>query len=200
MDTTLASTQPVPNIDNECQYSRIITVPPSNTPWPKFAEILHKVLKLLQDQLNTNVWIACWDTENDGVEKTIKCPKDIPESKAINRKLFSHYFSGFPNPKKNQSSKVFLKVRLITEKPETLPIKLNEIGPELSVGIQDELPAQLGRNPYACQAIKTESLGWLYGLIKSVDSNTFEKQLKLDLQLAGNVAIGVQWRSIKDEN
>jgi hypothetical protein len=192
MDTTIETTQTVPHIDNKCRYSLIITVPPSNTPWPKFAEILRKCLKLLQDQLNKNVWIAWWDNENDGVEKIIKCPKDIPEGKVINRKRFSHYFSGFPNPKKNQSSKVFLKVRLITE---TNP--LNEIGPELSVGIPDELPAHLGCNPYACQGVKLESLGWLYGSIKSVDSNTFAKQLKLDLQLAENVAIFQQDRETR---
>jgi hypothetical protein len=125
MDTTLERTQPVPHIDNKCRYSLIITVPPSNNPWPKFAEILRKTLKLLQDQLHKNVWIACWDNKNEGVENIIKCPKDIPEGKEINCKLFSHYFSGFPKSKKNQSSKVFLKVRLITgKKINTLPIKL----------------------------------------------------------------------------
>jgi hypothetical protein len=190
---------PLPDMTTECRYSMIITVPPSISPWPKYVDILRKCLKLLQDQMHTNLWIAGWDPESDLTNLVIKKPKDIPEGKATNRKLFSHFFSGFPNPKKNQSSKIFMKVRFTTDHPENMPIPLHEMGQALSEALADELPVQLGRNPYACQAVKSECLGWFYGSVKSVDSKKLAIQAVKALNLPPNVAIGLQWRSLKDE-
>jgi hypothetical protein len=177
----------------------IITVPPSTTPWPKYVEILRKCFKLLQAELNTNLWITGWDNKLDVTDKILKSPKDIPEGKAANRKLFSHYFSGFPNPKKNQTSKVFMKVRFLMNKPEIVPINLPELGQALSETIADEMPVQLRRNPYACQAVKSECLGWFYGSVKSIDSQVLAMKSIKAMNLPDNVALGIQWRSLKDK-
>jgi hypothetical protein len=189
----------LPDMKNECRYSMIITVPPSTAPWPKYVEILRKCFKLIQKELNTHVWIASWDPESDVTTKILKSPKDIPEGKATNRKLFSHYFSGFPNPKKNQASKVFMKVRFILQKPETLPISLSDMGSALSETLSDDLPVQLGRQPYACQAVKSECICWFYGSVKQIDSLALAKKVIKAMKLPRNVAIGLQWRSMKDE-
>jgi hypothetical protein len=187
----------VPSMD--CRYSLIITVPPSAKPWPKFVEILRTTLKFLQDNTSKNLWITNWDTEQE--EKIIKTPKDFPERKAINRKLFSHYFSGYPNPKKDKTSKVFLKVRFLTDGLSKIPITLDTIGAELWwEGLLEETPAQLGKNPYACQAVKVETIGWLFGSTKASDSKLFINNTRKQLKIPPHVAIGVQWRTIKDEN
>jgi hypothetical protein len=133
MDTdarTLAEEPPSPPLDCS-RYSLIITIPPSEKPWIKFIEILRKTLKFLQDKTSKRIWLTNWDTEQDGVEKIIKTPKDIPEGKVVNHKLFSHYFSGYANPKKDQTSKVFLKVRFLTDDLRKIPIALDKIGQEL---------------------------------------------------------------------
>jgi hypothetical protein len=108
----------VPGPLKECRYSLIITIPPSDKPWMKLTEILRKTLKFLQDNTTPDLWIANWDNEQDAEETIVKTAKDIPEGKAINRKHFAHLFSGYPNPKKDKTSKVFLKVRFLTEAPE----------------------------------------------------------------------------------
>jgi hypothetical protein len=197
---TATTTTALPDMNKECRFSMIITVPPSTTPWPKYVEILRKCFKMMQTELNDNLWITGWDDESDVTDKIIKSPKDIPEGKAANRKLFSHYFSGFPNPKKNQASKVFMKVRFLMNKPETIPIDLPELGQALSEAIGDELPVHLGRNPYACQAVKTECLGWFYGSVKSIDSKVLTRKVLNALNIPKNVSLGIQWRSLKDEH
>jgi hypothetical protein len=54
--------------------------------------------------------------------------------------------------------------------------------------------------PYACQAIRTECIGWLFGATKAVDSKTFVPALRLKLKIPDYVPIGIQWRTIKNEN
>jgi hypothetical protein len=182
--TLPAAIETAPTMD--CRYSLIITVPPSAKPWPKFVEILRKTLKFLQDNTSKNLWITNWDNEQD--EKIIKTPKDFPEGKAINRKLFSHYFSGYPNPKKDKTSKVFLKVRFLTDDLSKIPVPLDTVGAELWEG------------PYACQSVKVETIGWLFGSTKASDTKLFIKNTRKQLKIPPHVAIGVQWRTIKDEN
>jgi hypothetical protein len=195
--TLPAAIKTTPNID--CRYSLIIMVLPSAKPWPKFVEILRKTLKFLQDNTSKSLWITNWDNEQE--EKIIKTPKDFPEGKAINRKLFSHYFSGYPNPNKDKTSKVFLKVRFLTDNLSKIPIPLlDTIGVELWEGLLEETPTQLVKNPYACQAVKVETIGWLFGSTKASDSKLFIKNTRKQLKIPPHVAICVQWRTIKDEN
>jgi hypothetical protein len=86
----------------ECRYSLIITVPPSDKPWPKFTEILRKKLKYLQDNTSKHLWLANWDNEQDADIRIMKTPIDIPEGKAVDWKHFAQMFSGYPNPRKRQ--------------------------------------------------------------------------------------------------
>jgi hypothetical protein len=85
-------------------------IQPSLEPWKTFVETLRKLLKL----------IAAWDSDYDATEKFIKKPRDFPVGAAKKRKHYANYFSGYPNPKKNKTSKVYLEVRFLAPKPDKL--------------------------------------------------------------------------------
>jgi hypothetical protein len=75
--------------------------------------------------------------------------------------------------KKDQTSKVFLKVWFLTHDLTKILTALDKIGQELWEGLVDKIPA-----PYACQGIKVESLGWLYGSTNASDSKLFIKNVQ----------------------
>jgi hypothetical protein len=81
-----------------------------------------------------------------------------------------------------------------------MPFELEEMGQELSESIAEEIGIFLSKNPYACQAVKVECIGWFFGSTKSIDSKKLVPALKEKLQIPDHVAIGVQWRTIKKEN
>jgi hypothetical protein len=91
-----------------------VTAPPATEPWKAFHEILKKFLKLIQDQVSKDIFIATWDKESDELEKIIKKPRDLPEGAAKNRKHFANYFSCYLNPRQGKESTLYLKVRFIT--------------------------------------------------------------------------------------
>ena len=130
--TPINLTEPTPiDINKECRYSVTISIQPSPEPWKAFHTTLQQLLKLIQEQVHTKIHIATWDPELDETEKIIKTPNDFPEGAAKNRKHFANYFSGYPNPKRNKASKIYLKVRFTTPEPEKLPFTLANMGQEL---------------------------------------------------------------------
>jgi hypothetical protein len=148
-------------------------------------------LKLIQDQVSKDIFIATWDQEQAELEKIIKKPKDLPECAAKYRKHFANYFSGYLNPRKGKESKFYLKVRFITSHPNKLDISLDDLGQELSESITEEIPEIfMSRNPYACQAVKSECIGWFFGSTKSTDSTkmvtAIKEKLKIDPCLRRN--------------
>jgi hypothetical protein len=56
------------------------------------------------------------------------------------------------------------------------------------------------RHPRACQAAKSECIGWLMYSCRSMNSNTFIPAIKKDLNIPDTVSIGIQFRSIAHEN
>jgi hypothetical protein len=70
-----------------------VTVP-STELWKAFHnEILKEFLKLIQDQVSKDIFVATWDKESEELEKVIKKPRDLPGGAAKNRKHFANYFS-----------------------------------------------------------------------------------------------------------
>jgi hypothetical protein len=65
-------------------------------------------LKLIQEQAHNKIYIAAWDPDYDATEKVIKKPRDFPEGAAKKRKHYANYFSGYLNPKKNKTSKIYI--------------------------------------------------------------------------------------------
>jgi hypothetical protein len=189
------------DITKECRYSVTITIPPSTEPWKAFTDTLKKFLKLIHEQVHNKIYIATWDPEFEDTEKIIKKPGDFPEGAAKNRKHYANYFSGYPNPKKNKSSRIYLKVRFLAPEPDLLPFNLAEMGQELSDSIAEEIPdIYFSRHPYACQAVRPECIGWFFGSTKSIDSTKLVPAIREKLKIPHYVQIGVQWRTIKDEN
>jgi hypothetical protein len=198
--TTLVEPTPT-DIRNECRYSITITVQSSPDPWKEFTNTLQKLFKLIHEQVHDQIHIAPWDPEYDTTEPIIKTSKDFPAGVAKNRKHYANYFSGYPNPKKNKVSRIYLKVRFLAPEPDLLPFDLEDMGQELSDSVADELPdVFFSRNPYACQAVRPECIGWFFGSTKSIDSKQLVPAIRAKLKIPDYVPIGIQWRTIKDEN
>jgi hypothetical protein len=192
---------PIP-IDNDCdcRYSVILSIPPSTEPWKVFTDLLKNFLKSIQEQTTKKLHITPWDPELAKDTPLVKKTSDFPEGSAKNRKKYATYFSGYPNPKRGKPSKVYLKVRFVTKVPADLPSPLTQLGQELSEGIAEEMTVTLAKNCYACQAVKVECIGWFFGSTKSIDSQKLVPATGKTLQIPAYVAIGLQWRTIKNEN
>jgi hypothetical protein len=91
-------------------------------------------------------------------------------------------------------------MRFVTTAPQDMPSELEEMGQELSESIAEEMSVFLSTNPYACQAVKVECIGWFFGSTKSIDSKKLVPALKDKLQMPDHFDIGVQWRTITNEN
>jgi hypothetical protein len=131
-------------------------------------------LKLIQEQAHNKIYIAAWDPDYDATEKVIKKPRDFPEGAAKKRKHYANFISGYPKPKKNKTSKIYLKVRFLAPETDKLPFELEEMGKELSDSISEEIPdIFFSKNPYACQAVCPECIGWFFGSTKSIDSKNW---------------------------
>jgi hypothetical protein len=194
--------EPIPtDIMKECRYSVIITIQPSTEPWKAFADNLKKLLKLLHEQVHEKIHITVWDPEHEETEKVIKKPKDFPEGAVKNRKHYANYFDGYPNPRKNKITRLCLKMRFLAPEPNKLRFELEEMGKELSGSISEELPdVFFSKNPYACQAVRPECIGCFFGSTKFIDSKKLVPAIREKLKIPDYVPIGVQWRTIKDEN
>jgi hypothetical protein len=95
----------------------------------------------------------------------------------------------------------FLKVRFLAPEPDKLPFDLEEMGKELSDSISEEIPdIFFSKNPYACQAVHLECIGWFFGSTKFIESKKLVTAIREKLRIPAYVPIGVQWRTIKDEN
>jgi hypothetical protein len=70
------------DIQRECRYSVIVSVPPSTKPWKAFSDLLRKFLKIYSRTDHKKLHIAPWDPELAEVG---------------NRKKYATYFSGYPN-------------------------------------------------------------------------------------------------------
>jgi hypothetical protein len=158
------------NTQLECRYSVIVSVPASTEPWKAFTDLLEQFLKSIQEQTTKKLFITPWDQELAESKNLIKKPNDFPEGSAKKWKMYATYFSGYPNPKRGKPSKVYLKVRFVTNAPQDMPFNLENMGQELSKSLAEEMTVSLAKKPYACQAVKPECIGWLFGSTKSIGS------------------------------
>jgi hypothetical protein len=197
-----SANEPEPmDIKQECRYSVTVMIQPSLEPWKTFVKTLRKLLKLMQEQAHNKIYIAPWDPDYNATEKVIKKSKDFPKGAAKKPKHYTNHFSGYPNPKKNKTSKIYLKVRFLAPEPDKLPFDLKEMGKELSDSISEEIPdIFFSKNPYACQAVRPECIGWFFGSTKSIDRKKLVPAIWEKLKIPSYVPIGVRWRTIKEEN
>jgi hypothetical protein len=128
-------------------------------------------------------------------QKTCKLSGRITKEPQTLRKLLQW----ISQPQKGKAFRVYLKVRFITPTPSKLPFDLDQLGQELSKRVSDELPITLSKNPHACQAVQADCVGWFFGSTKTIDRKTLVPAIRLKLNIPRHVAIGVQWRTIKNE-
>ena len=150
--------------------------------------------------MSKKIYIAPWDPDSE--VNVIKLPKQVPEGQVKHRPLFAEYFSSYINPKSSLNGKetrLFLKTRFITDDPEALPFPINQLGQEIGQEIPKEFNIMIKKQPYACQAPSCETLGWLHGSTKFINSATFVAEVKKVLAIPDHVELGVQWRVIKDQ-
>ena len=109
-----------------------------------------------------------------------------------------NFFGKIVNPKRQQEDKLFLQIRLVTPTPKDLPIPLQDIGKEFSELIEEKFQVKIFRNPYACQAAKTATIGWLWGSTKTMPDDKLMPAIRKQLGIPKEVAAGLQWRTIKE--
>jgi hypothetical protein len=172
--------------------------PSRHRPLKVFTDLRKKFLQHIQDQTTKKLHIAPWDPDLESAS-LIKKPKDFPDGTVKNQTKYATCFSGYPNPRRNKESKVYLKIRFVTTDPQDMPFELEAMGQELSESITEDMSIFLSKNSYACQAVKVECVGWFFGSAKSIDSKKLVPAIKEKLKIPEHVDIGVQWRTIKNE-
>ena len=102
------------------------------------------------------------------------------------------------NPKQD-GSKVYLNLRLLS--PKNHPIPQHRFGNELAEQLANSKnKISIQRQPRPCQAAKSECIGWLMYSSKSINSDTFIPAIKAALDMSEEVAVGISFRAISDEN
>jgi hypothetical protein len=67
---------------------------------------------------------------------------------------------------------------------------------ELSDTISEEIPdIFFSKNPYTCQAVRPECIGWFFGSTKFINSKKLVPAIREKLRIPAYVPIGVQWQS-----
>jgi hypothetical protein len=176
------------------RYNGTIETPSSDKPFDEFLTILTAYFQIIQDVLGKDISLAAWDEEQTKAFPPINSYKKLRQS----RESLSIYLGTYANPK-TEGSKVYLNLRLVTTKAHQVP--LARFGMELA----DQLASSkhrmsINRQPRACQAAKSECIGWMFYSCRSMNSNTFIPAIKKALNIPDTVAIGIQFRSIANEN
>jgi hypothetical protein len=185
--------QEAPQNSGSIRYNGFIKTPPSDKPFDEFITIMTAYFKIIQDVLGKDVFLAAWDTEQTQAFPPIKSPKKLPQS----RESTSIYLGTYVNPK-TEGSKVYLNLRLVTNKEH--PVPLARFGMELADHFaSSKHRISIHRQPRACQAAKSECIGWLMYSCKSMTSNTFIPAIKKALNIPDTVEIGIQFRSIANK-
>ncbi len=150
--------------------------------------------QIIQDVLGKDISLAAWDEEQTKAFPPIKSYKKLPQS----RESLGIYLGTYVNPK-TEGSKVYLNLRLVTTKAHQVP--LARFGMELADQFaSSKHRMSINRQPRACQAAKSECIGWMFYSCRSMNSNTFIPAIKKALNIPDTVAIGIQFRSIANEN
>lgn len=196
---TLRPMQPeAHNILKSCRYAAQLTVPPHATPVKKAGELLQDVLKEIQKQAGTQVWLAAWQAGEDTL--TCKKPKDIPTGTAsTDRDIFTRLFDNYMSLTPDTEKQIYLKIHFVTQSPDALKIPLKEIGLKVEA-LQDRFGFRLNPNPNPCQSPKVTTIGWCFGSVKAMDSDKLIQGLRDVLKIPKHVNIGAQWRTIADKN
>jgi hypothetical protein len=130
---------------------------------------------------------------NESVSSS-QIPKKLPQS----RESLGIYLGTYINPK-TEGSKVYLNIWLVTTKAHHVPPA--QFGKEHADQFASSKHSMaIHRQPRACQAAKSECIGWMVYSCKSINSNTFMQAIKKALNIPDTVAIGIQFRTIANEN
>ena len=190
-----------PETWSDIRYGILVKLQPSEEPLKAFAQIVKKLLRALQEQIHPDIYIGTWDPQVEGdTKKFWKKPQDVPVGNILDRIHFFNFFGTFVNPKRKQEDKLFLKLRIVTPTPNALPLPLKDIGKEFSDLFEEKINVKIYKNPYACQAVKVVTIGWLWGSTKTMNELVLLPAIKEALKMPTNVQIGLQWRTIKMDN
>ena len=188
------------NTTTMIRFGFSLKIQPSEDPLGEFSKQIKQFLKFIQEQIHPSITIGIWDHQDkESQVKEWKSPKDIPKGVIADRIKFFNFFAKYVNPRKNKEEQLYLKVRFTTKQAKDLPFPLADLGKEIADSLEDKLQIRIFRNPYACQATKVTTLGWLWGSTKNLSESTLLPEIKKELKIPNNVAIGLQWRTIKND-
>ena len=183
----------------DIRFGFMVKIPSAEEPLKLFSEKMKQVFKFLQTQIHKNLYIGCWNPKDQSQNIPLwEKPKDIPNGGIGDRMQLFNFFGKIVNPKRQQEDKLFLQIRLVTPTPNDLPIPLQDIGKEFSELIEEKFQVKIFRNPYACQAAKTATIGWLWGSTKTMPDDKLMPAIRKQLGIPKEVAAGLQWRTIKE--
>ena len=186
--------QPTSTKYRAIRYNGLIETTHSEKPFQNFIFLFKEYFRIIQEVLGKDVYIASWNQEQDPQFPPLKTPGSIPKT----RESIGIYLGTYVNPKRD-GSRVFLNLRLVTYKPHQVP--LAKFGTELEGPISlSKHKMSIRSQPRPCQAARSTCIGWLMYSCKSMNSETFLPALKEALNIPDEVAIGVQYRAISDEN
>jgi hypothetical protein len=176
------------------RYDGMIVLQPSEDPYQDFLKTLKAYFTIIQEVLGKDIFIASWDSEQETAFPPIKSPAKLPSS----RESLGIYLGGYINPKQD-GSRVYLNLRLITYK--THPVPMERFGMELAESLANSKHKMtMRRQPKPCQASRSECVGWMMYSCKSMNSETFIPALKKALKIPPDIAVGIQYRTIANEH
>lgn len=190
------------------RFSIRIATPPHANPLEPIFKALKHTLTMVQSVFHGKIGIAVWNPEAAGkVADTIWKPKNLPDGtnsqkdKAFLQQYCDHWMNGYPN----KAYVAFLKIRFVNDAPSTqLSFPLDQIGQQLCTTLaecEDETKftkISLSRNPLACQAVKSITVGWLFGSLKSMQESTLETAIRKELNMPPEIPMGIRWKVIRN--
>jgi hypothetical protein len=190
------------------RFSIRIATPPHANPLEPIFKALKHTLTVVQSVFHGKIGIAVWNPEAAGRgTDTIWKPKNLPDGsnsqkdKAFLQQYCDHWMNGYPN----KAYVAFLKIRFVNDAPSTqLSFPLDQIGQQLCTTLaecEDETKftkISLSRNPLACQAVKSITVGWLFGSLKSMQESTLETAIRKELNMPPEIPMGIRWKVIRN--
>lgn len=194
-ETTTTLPEPL-IINKDCRYNLQVKVKACELPTEFIAATVTNLFVWLQNKVGKAISIATWDDAKDK-QKVYNRPNKLPN--VTDTTEWTNIWSNWVSVKPKQDGTAFLKIRFVTQSPDTLLIRLPEIG-SLKDEIASTVGINIGRLPIPCQAVKVGCVGWLFGTNKHINSNDLVQEISRLINLPPHVRIGISWRAIKLEN
>jgi hypothetical protein len=183
-------------IAKDCRYTCQVKVQPSDNPVQHIADKFLYMVKWLKNKIGKDLAIATWD---DLDEKQVVYLRTSQLPKPTETSAWIAIWGTWINIKPQQEGTAYLKIRFVTQAPDTLTRRLMNIG-ELREEITAATEITIGRSPIPCQAVQVACSGWLFGSNRHMNGENLLQEIAKLANIPPHVRMGISWRTIKLEN